>query len=200
MVAAAALASCTLLALAIASLHVDAGGRHVLLEVQDIGVGSAPQIAQDFLAPPTPPEGYLYAQQPQPRSFSEGQRISGMAAQQQLATAGEMANPAGAPSYNSGEGMTYTPSTQSGVSDKDQSPDLPASFLDDEKKSKKRMKKLAKLLKRSSKEQDALDVRVKELKEYVEGEVTAIRNNVLELNEAETDQIAAPYHLVEGVR
>ena len=85
MVAAAALASCTLLALAIASLHVDAGGRLVLLEVQDIGVGYAPQTAQDFMAPPTPPEGYLYAQQPQQRSYNEGQQIFGMAAQQQLA-------------------------------------------------------------------------------------------------------------------
>jgi hypothetical protein len=111
-----------------------------------------------------------------------------------------LSDPAGAPTYNSGEGMTYMPSTQSGVSDQDQSPDLPQSFLDGEARSKRRMKKLAKLLKKSSKEQDALDVRVKELSEYVKGEVTAIRNDVMEINAKDTDEIAAPYHLVQGAR
>ena len=38
--------------------------------------------------------------------------------------AAEMVNPAGAPTYNSGEGMTYMPSTQSGVYDSDQSPEI----------------------------------------------------------------------------
>ena len=78
-----------------------------------------------------------------------------------LPSASEMTNPIGAPNYNSGEGMTYMPSTQSGVSDTDQSPDISQEFLDEEKKSKKHMKKLAKLLKKTAKEQDALDVKVR---------------------------------------
>ena len=85
---------------------------------------------------------------------------SGAVEQQQLATVQEMARPSEAPNYNSGEGMTYTPSTQTGVSDKDQSPAIPTGFLDDEKKSKKRMKRLAKLLKKSAKKQDELDLQV----------------------------------------
>jgi len=76
-------------------------------------------------------------------------------------SASEMTNPIGAPNYNSGEGMTYMPSTQSGVSDTDRSPDISQEFLDEEKKSKKHMKKLAKLLKKTAKEQDALDVKVR---------------------------------------
>ena len=60
--------------------------------------------------------------------------------------------------------MTYMPSTHSGVSDTDQSPDISQEFLDEEKKSKKHMKKLAKLLKKTAKEQDALDVKVRFLK------------------------------------
>ena len=77
-----------------------------------------------------------------------------------MSSAQEMARPVETPSYNSGEGMTYMPSTQSGVSADDQSPSIPAAFLDDEEKAKKRMKKLAKLLKKSAKEQEALDVKV----------------------------------------
>lgn len=71
-----------------------------------------------------------------------------------------MANPAGAPNYNSGEGMTYVPSTRSGVSVQDQSPEISGKFLADEERSKKRMKTLAKLLKKSAKAQDELDVKV----------------------------------------
>jgi ATP-dependent protease ClpP protease subunit len=44
--------------------------------------------------------------------------------------------------------MTYMPSTQSGVSDSDQSPEISQAFLHDEAKAKKHMKKLAKMLKR----------------------------------------------------
>eukprot|EP00961_Rhodomonas_salina_P120746 1624959-Rhodomonas_salina.1 len=50
-------------------------------------------------------------------------------------------NPASAPNYNSAEGMTYMPSTSSGVSAEDQSPEIPAYFLDEEAKSEKRMKR-----------------------------------------------------------
>ena len=111
-----------------------------------------------------------------------------------------LSSPGGAPSYSSREGLQYIPSTQSGVSDQDQSPDLPQTFLDDEAKSKKNMQKLLKMLKKSSKEQDALDVRVKELADYVKGEVTSIRNSVMEINAKDTDEIKAPFHLVQGAR
>jgi hypothetical protein len=115
-----------------------------------------------------------------------------------------LSNPA--PSYSSGEGMPYIPSTQSSVRDQDQSPYLLQTFLH-EAKSKKR-KKLDKL--ESSKEQDglqklpkvqesdALDVRVKELADYVKGEVTSIRNDVIEINATDTNKIQASFHLVEG--
>jgi hypothetical protein len=56
------------------------------------------------------------------------------------------------------------------------------------------------MLKKSSKEQDALDVRVKELADYVKGEVTSIRNSVMEINAKDTDEIKAPFHLVQGAR
>jgi hypothetical protein len=62
------------------------------------------------------------------------------------------------------------------------------------------MKQLLKMLKKSSKEQDALDVRVKELADYVKGEVTSIRNSVMEVNAQDTDEIQAPFHLVQGAR
>ena len=107
------------------------------------------QPAMDFAEPVQQQE--LAGMQPVPCS----QSLAGCGSE-----AAEMANPAGAPTYNSGEGMTYMPSTQSGVSDSDQSPTISAAFLDDEAKSKKHMKKLAKLLKKSSKAQDALDAKV----------------------------------------
>jgi len=204
--AAAAFAACTLLAVAMSSLH-GAQSPAVLLETQDMGVGYMRQPAQDFAAPPSQQGAYGF-----PQYFQGGQQLAGGEEMQPVPCSQSLAgcppspaeaplsDPAGAPTYNSGEGMTYMPSTQSGVSDQDQSPDLPQSFLDGEARSKRRMKKLAKLLKKSSKEQDALDVRVKELSEYVKGEVTSIRNDVMEINAKDTDEIAAPYHLVQGAR
>ena len=38
------------------------------------------------------------------------------------------------------------------------------------------------------------------MEEYVKDEVTIIRNNVLEVNAKETDDISAPYHLTQGAR
>lgn len=184
-----------LLAVAMTSLH---GSRHSpmeLLETQAMGMGYMQQPAQDFAAPPSQQQQYVYAQQQQPQYYTGGQQLAGEAPAE-----APLANPASAPNYNSGEGMTYMPSTQSGVSATDQSPDLPMAFLDEEAKSKRHMKKLAKLLKKSSKEQDALDVRVKELSGYVQSEVTTIRNDVLEVNAQDSDEISAPYHLVEGNR
>lgn len=107
------------------------------------------QPAMDFAEPVQQQE--LVGMQPVPCS----QSLAGCGSE-----AAEMANPAGAPSYNSGEGMTYMPSTQSGVSDSDQSPEISQAFLDEEAKAKKHMKKLAALLKKSAKENDALDFKV----------------------------------------
>lgn len=191
--AAAAIASCMVLAVAVSTLR-NARMPVELLETQAMGMEYVQQPAQDFAAPPARPP-YSYTQQPQ--YYEGGQQLAD--AEMQPAEA-PLASPAQAPNYNSAEGMTYMPSTQSGVSDEDQSPTLSKEFLDDEARSKRRMKKLAKLLKKSAKEQDALDVRVKELSEYVKGEVTAIRNDVLEVNTKDTDEIAAPYHLVQGAR
>jgi hypothetical protein len=53
------------------------------------------------------------------KQFSYSQSMAGCGNE-----AAEMVNPAGAPTYNSGEGMTYMPSTQSGVYDSDQSPEI----------------------------------------------------------------------------
>ena len=132
----------------VVSLH---GGRSELLEVWSPGytnmLSSAQQESQSSLGPIV---DYYYPQL---------QAVQSPAVQQQLSSAQEMARPVETPSYNSGEGMTYMPSTQSGVSADDQSPSIPAAFLDDEEKAKKRMKKLAKLLKKSAKEQEALDVK-----------------------------------------
>ena len=109
-----------------------------------------------------------------------------------------ISSPGGAPSYSSREGLPYIPSTQSGVRDQDQSPDLLQTFLD-EAKSKKR-KELDK--RKSSKEQDGLKKsskeKVKEMADYVKGEVTSIRNDVMEINATDTNEIQAPFHLVEG--
>jgi hypothetical protein len=109
-----------------------------------------------------------------------------------------ISSPGGAPSYSSREGLPYIPSTQSGVRDQDQSPDLQQTFLD-EAKSKKR-KELDK--RKSSKEQDGLKKsskeKVKEMADYVKGEVTSIRNDVMEINATDTNEIQAPFHLVEG--
>jgi len=202
--AAAAVASCMLLAVAMTSLNGRPSPME-LLETQAMGMGYIPTPAQDFAAPPSQQQQYVYAQQ-QPQYYTQGQLLAAVPCSQSLAgcppspAEAELANPAAAPNYNSGAGMTYMPSTQSGVSAADQSPDLPRAFLDDEAKSHKRMKKLAKLLKKSSKEQDALDVQTKDLSSYVQGEVTAIRNDVLELNAKESDEISAPYHLVDGAR
>jgi len=41
---------------------------------------------------------------------------------------------------------------------------------------------------------------VKGLSEYVQQEVVAIRNDVMEENQMDTDAISAPYHFVEGAR
>ena len=165
-----------------------------LLETQAMGMEYLQQPAQDFAAPPSQ-RPYAYSQQPM--FYASGQQLAAEGAQPAEAP---LASPVEAPNYNGAEGMTYMPSTQSGVSDQDQSPTLSKEFLDDEDRSKRRMKKLAKLLKKSAKEQDALDVRVKELSEYVTGEVTSIRNDVLEVNTKDTDEISAPYHLVQGAR
>jgi hypothetical protein len=189
--AAAAAASCVLLVVTMSALHRPHAPVE-LLETQEMGIGYMQQAARDFAAPSAQQQEAYYSQQPE--LYADGQQL----AMQPPGTS--LSNPAGAPTYNTGEGMTYMPSTQSGVSAADQSPDLPVSFLDDEDKSKKRMKKLAKMLKTSAKEQDALDLKVRQLDEYVKGEETAIRNDVLQVNEQDSDMIAAPYHLVEGPR
>jgi hypothetical protein len=106
------------------------------------------QPAQDFPTPQAAEEFFM-------SEPSVEQQLSGVQAAE-----APLANPMQAPNYNSGEGMTYMPSTQSGVSDEDQSPTLSKEFLDDEDKSKRRMKKLAKLLRKSAKKQDLLDVEV----------------------------------------
>jgi hypothetical protein len=188
--AAAALASCIVLVVAVNSLR----SARAPVELLETGMEYSQQPAQDFAAPPSQ-RPYVYSQQP--IYYAGGQQL---AAEGVLSAEAPLASPAEAPNYNGGEGMTYMPSTQSGVSDEDQSPTLSKEFLDDEARSQRRMKKLAGLLKKSAKEQDALDVRVKKLSEYVEGEVTSIRNDVLELNTKDTDEIAAPYHLVQGAR
>jgi len=108
--------------------------------------------------------------------------------------------PASAPQYNSPEGMTYTPTTTSGVSATDQSPDIPKSFLDEEAKSQKRMKRLKDVLKKSRLMQDTLDGKVKKLQEYLLEEKTAIKNEVVQLNQKDTDSINAPYHDIVGPR
>lgn len=211
--AAVAVAACLVLAVAMTSLH---SAHHLpveLLETQEMEMGYVRQPAQDFAAPPAQ-QPYYYAQQQlqQPQYYTDGQQLAGeeemqpVPCSQSLAgcppspAEAPLANPVAAPNYNSGEGMTYMPSTQSGVSDQDQSPDLPKAFIDDEAKSERHMKSLKKLLKKSSKEQDALDARVKELSEYVTSEVTVIRNDVMEVNAQDTDEISAPYHLVQGAR
>jgi len=209
--AAAAFAACMLLAVATTSLR-GALSPAVLIQTQDMQIGYLREPAQDFAAPPS--QHTAYAGQQRIQYWQSGQELAGgtesemqpVPCSQSLAGCPEtpaeepLSNPAGAPTYNSGEGMTYMPSTQSGVSDQDQSPDLPQTFLDDEAKSKKHMKQLLKMLKKSSKEQDALDVRVKELADYVKGEVTSIRNSVMEVNAQDTDEIQAPFHLVQGAR
>jgi hypothetical protein len=111
------------------------------------------QSAMDFAAPELAQQQQLVGMQPVPCSQSLAGCGGGGEAM-------NMANPAGAPNYNSGEGMTYMPSTQSGVSAQDQSPEISGKFLADEERSKKHMKKLAKLLKKSTKAQDELDVKV----------------------------------------
>lgn len=108
--------------------------------------------AREYYAPPSQRQPAIDFPTPEPIAIQ--QLSSAEAAEAPLA------NPMGAPNYNSAEGMTYMPSTQSGVSDEDQSPTLSKEFLDDEDKSKRRMKKLAKLLRKSSKKQDLLDVEV----------------------------------------
>ena len=118
---------------------------------------SAPQTAMEYYTP----EG---AQQLSAAEPAEDFPTPEPSVEQQLsgeqAAEAPLASPTEAPNYNGGEGMTYMPSTQSGVSDEDQSPSLSKEFLDDEDKSKRRMKKLAKLLRKSSKKQDLLDVEV----------------------------------------
>lgn len=111
-------------------------------------VGQQGDQAREYYAPPSQRQPAMDFPMPE------------QTAMQQLSSAEELANPASAPNYNGAEGMTYMPSTQSGVSDEDQSPTLSKEFLDDEDKSKRRMKKLAKLLRKSAKKQDLLDVEV----------------------------------------
>jgi len=105
-------------------------------------------------------------------------------------------NPASAPNYNSAEGMTYMPSTSSGVSAEDQSPEIPAYFLDEEAKSEKRMKRLMHVLKKSRKMQDILDSKVKKLQDFVDEEKTSIKNQVLQINQKDSDKISSPSHEV----
>jgi hypothetical protein len=196
----------------ITSLH-EARSPVELLMTQEMGAGYMRQPAQDFLAPQAQQQyvaQQYYAQQPE--YYAENQQLAGQEMQpvpcsQSLAgcdppspAEASMANPAEAPNYNSGEGMTYMPSSQSGVSDQDQSPDLSPEFLDEEAKSKKHMKKLAKLLKKSSKEQDALDKKVQELSIFVKDDVTSFRNDIMKLNAKDTDLISQPDHLVQGAR
>lgn len=107
-------------------------------------------------------------------------------------------SPENAPTYNSPEGMTYMPSTSSGVSAEDQSPEVPAYFLDEEAKSEKRMKKLRHVLKKSRARQDHLDVEVKKLEEYVLKEKTKIKDDVVRMNTKDTDKIKSPAHDVQG--
>jgi len=96
--------------------------------------------------------------------------------------------------------MTYMPSTSSGVSAEDQSPEIPAYFLDEEAKSEKRMKRLMHVLKKSRKMQDILDSKVKKLQDFVDEEKTSIKNQVLQINQKDSDKISSPSHEVVGPR
>ena len=69
---------------------------------------------------------------------SQGQALWEPATQQILSSQEEISAP---PSYGQAGGINYMPSTQAGVSDKDQSPDVPQSFLQEESISKRRMKR-----------------------------------------------------------
>lgn len=53
-------------------------------------------------------------------------------------------------------------------------------------------------LKKSAKMSEKLDVQEKDLSEYVKSTVSGVKDEIVELNTKETDDISAPYHLVQG--
>jgi len=139
-------------------MGVGAAGYTYMLNAMQQGQGQAGQ----YYAPP----GQIQPAMDFAEPHAQQQQLEGMQpvpCSQSLAGCGsaqEMANPIEAPNYNSGAGMTYMPSTQSGVSATDKSPSIGNEFLKDEAQSKRHMKKLAKLLKKSAKAQDELDMKV----------------------------------------
>jgi hypothetical protein len=133
------------------------------------------------------------------------QRMQAYAEQQQLANVygeqpGGYTNPVSAPNYNTQEGLTYMPSMQQGVSDEDMSPQIPADFLRGEAKAEKRLTKLTRLLRKSKKEEQAMEAKLVEVTDFVHDTVQSVADSVKEANNKETDQIFAPYHDVRGPR
>eukprot|EP00286_Rhodomonas_abbreviata_P018130 CAMPEP_0181305788 /NCGR_PEP_ID=MMETSP1101-20121128/9930_1 /TAXON_ID=46948 /ORGANISM="Rhodomonas abbreviata, Strain Caron Lab Isolate" /LENGTH=556 /DNA_ID=CAMNT_0023411755 /DNA_START=170 /DNA_END=1837 /DNA_ORIENTATION=- len=87
--------------------------------------------------------------------------------------------------------VTEMPSMAQGVSDEDMSPVIPKSFEKEEEKSIVMFKRLQQVLKKSEKRSEGLNIKVKNMKEYVDTEVKAIAKDVKDMNLQDTDEIKA---------
>eukprot|EP00960_Hanusia_phi_P055941 763103-Hanusia_phi.AAC.1 len=99
-------------------------------------------------------------------------------------------------------GSHFQEMSYAGTSSEDQSPEIPRSFMQEESRSKRRMLngfRLKKALKRSLAMSENLDREEKSLKEYMSSTVSAVKNDIVELNSKETDEINAEYHVIPGL-
>eukprot|EP00960_Hanusia_phi_P060782 764625-Hanusia_phi.AAC.6 len=124
-----------------------------------------------------------------------GQAVWRPSRQQILSSGGNSAAPS---SYEQGGGISYMSTTRAGDSYIDQSPVIPASFVQEEIRSRRRMKRMMEALKKSAKLSEKLNEKEKELSAYVKSTVSGVKDEVVEFNSKESDDIRAPYHLVPG--
>ncbi len=96
-------------------------------------------------------------------------------------------------------GVTYSPSSNVGVSSEDQSPRIPARILKAEDSTERKMKRLRRLLKKSESRQSKLIQQIRSLHQFIKGEVSQVKDLVTHVNTKLTDDISSYSHDIVGV-
>lgn len=95
--------------------------------------------------------------------------------------------------------ITYSPSSNVGVSSEDQSPQIPAGILKAEASTERKMRRLRRMLKKSGSRQSKLVQQIRSLHQLIQGELSQVKDLVNHENTKLTDDISAYSHDIVGV-